>query len=390
MVTTPTDALRRARLATFALFGLNGFVLGVWIVNIPAIRDRAGIDDEVLGYLLLLLGGSAIVGMQLGGRAVDRFGSGRVSVVAAAVFSVLAIGPGLVTTGWELALALVLMGAFNGTIDVAQNAHGVEIERAYGRPILSAFHALFSFGGLLASVLGGALIAADLPPVVALASAAVIGLVVVAVAIRPHVLAHDRAPLEHDEPVRRRPPWTPQVALIAALAFALLLSEGVAYDWSTVHVRDYLDASGSTAAWAFGAFSATMTAVRLVADRVVARIGPAAYVQVAALVGAAGLSGAALAPTPVVAIVAWGVFGIGLAGCVPQFFSAAGNVDPRNAGVYLARVTGLGYFGLLAGPGFIGLLTRWVPLTTAFVLPIVGCLLAGLLARVALRPKETA
>ncbi len=148
-----------------------------------------------------------------------------------------------------------------------------------------------------------------------------------------------------------------------------------------------MGASKSVAAWAFGAFSVTMTLVRLVADRVVARIGAAAYVQRAALVGAVGLLGAALAPNAAVAIAAWAVFGVGLAGCVPQFFSAAGNIDPAAAGTYLARVTGTGYLGLLAGPAVIGILTNWVSLTTAFAVPIVGCLLAGLLAPSALRKR---
>lgn len=185
-----------------------------------------------------------------------------------------------------------------------------------------------------------------------------------------------------------RAPWTVRVVILALLAFLLLLSEGVAYDWSTVHLHDSLGSSKAVAAWAFGAFSVTMTLVRLVADRAVARIGAAAYVQRAALVGAVGLLGAALAPSAVLAIIAWAVFGIGLAGCVPQFFSAAGNIDPSAAGTYLARVTGAGYVGLLAGPAIIGILTNWVSLTTAFTVPIVGCLLAGLLAPSALRRQS--
>jgi MFS family permease len=185
-----------------------------------------------------------------------------------------------------------------------------------------------------------------------------------------------------------RTPWTARVALLGAIAFVLFLSEGVAYDWSTVHLHDSLGARKDVAAWAFGAFSVTMTATRLVADRIVARTGPAGYVRVAAIVGAVALTGAALAPNAPTAIVAWGVFGIGLAGCIPQFFTAAGNVDVDASGTYVARLGGLGYLGLLAGPAVIGLLTAWVPLTTAFAVPIVGCVLAGLLAPTALRQRE--
>lgn len=379
--------LSRARRSTFAIFALNGFLLGMWVVNIPEIRERTGASTATLGYLLLLLGGAALIGMQAGGRFIDRFGSRVVAVVASLALSVLLVGPGLATNTAELAVALGLLGMFNGVIDVAQNAHAVEVERAYERPIISGFHAFFSLGGLLASLLGGGLIALDVDVRLTLAGAGVLGVVVTFIA-RPALLPPSPATTREAGVPRARAPWTLRVVILSLLAFMLLLSEGVAYDWSTVHLHDSLGASKSVAAWAFGAFSVTMTVVRLVADRIVARIGAAAYVQRAALVGAFGLLGAALAPNAGLAIVAWAVFGVGLAGCVPQFFSAAGNIDPAAAGTYLARVTGTGYLGLLAGPAIIGILTNWVSLTTAFTVPIVGCLLAGLLAPSALRKEK--
>ena len=379
--------LTQARTSTFAFFALNGFLLGMWVVHIPEIRDRTGASTAVLGYLLLLLGGTALIGMQVGGRLIDRFGSGIVTVVAGLALSVTLVGPGLATSVGELAVALGILGVFNGVIDVGQNAHAVEVEREYGRPIISAFHAFFSLGGLLAALVGGALISLDADIRWTLAGAGALG-IVVALAARATMLPPSPATTRGAGTPRVRAPWSLRVVVLALLAFMLLLAEGVAYDWSTVHLHDSLGASKTVAAWAFGAFSVTMTVVRLVADRIVARIGAAAYVQRAAIIGAAGLLGAALAPNPTVAIIAWAVFGIGLAGCVPQFFSAAGNIDPTAAGTYLARVTGAGYLGLLAGPAVIGILTNWISVTTAFAVPIIGCLLAGLLAPSALRKQE--
>ena len=53
-------------------------------------------------------------------------------------------------------------GATMGSLDVTMNAHGVAVERRYGRPILSGFHAAFSLGGLLGAALGAVAAAADL------------------------------------------------------------------------------------------------------------------------------------------------------------------------------------------------------------------------------------
>ncbi|KIF01760.1 hypothetical protein PL81_33765, partial [Streptomyces sp. RSD-27] len=52
----PAAALRRARGATTACFALNGFVMGMWIVHIPAVERRTGVGHALLGWLLLLLG----------------------------------------------------------------------------------------------------------------------------------------------------------------------------------------------------------------------------------------------------------------------------------------------------------------------------------------------
>ncbi|MGA8987347.1 MFS transporter [Aeromicrobium sp.] len=380
--------LSRARRSTFAVFALNGFLLGMWVVNIPEIRERTGASTVVLGYLLLLFGGTALVGMQVCGRLIDRFGSRVVTVVAGLALSVTLVGPAFARSVTDLAVALAILGIFNGAIDVAQNAQAVEVERGYARPIISAFHAFFSFGGLLAALVGGGLIAAGADVRWSFAGVGIVGIAVV-LAARRSLLAPTEATTRAAGVARVRSPWNLRVAVLALLAFMLLLAEGVAYDWSTVHLHDSLGASKTVAAWAFGAFSVTMTLVRLVADRIVARIGSAAYVQRAAFLGAAGLLGAAAAPDPGIAIVGWSVFGIGLAGCVPQFFSAAGNIDPAAAGTYLARVTGIGYLGLLAGPAIIGILTHWVTLTTAFAVPVIGCLLAGLLAPSALRRVDT-
>ena len=45
--------------------------------------------------------------------------------------------------------AALLLGAGNGSLDVAMNAHGVAVERRHESPILSSFHAAFSCGALV-------------------------------------------------------------------------------------------------------------------------------------------------------------------------------------------------------------------------------------------------
>jgi len=376
--------LRRARVATSVLFFTNGFLMGAWIVHIPVIMDRTSISPAELGTLLLWMGVWAWLGMQAAGFFVDRTGSARAVTIALFALCAAVVLPGLATSAWSLAAALAVVGASNGVVDVAQNAQAVTVERDYGRPIMSSVHAYYSAGGFAAAAIGGAMLAIELPVLVDLLACAGLGLVLVGV-VRPHLLGHD---VQEEAARGTRPPWTGRILLLGLLAFSVMLAEGVAYDWSTVHLRDELGTTAAVAAIAYGAFSLAMFGTRLLVDRVVERIGPGTFVRWAALVGAAGLAIAMVAPTAPVAVVGWAVTGVGLAGCVPQFFSAAGNVDPRHGAAIIARVTGMGYVALLSGPSIIGFLTHWVSLATAFVVPVVLCLAASVLAPRALESEK--
>ncbi|NED63384.1 MFS transporter, partial [Streptomyces sp. SID10244] len=139
---------RRARGSVVAVFALNGFLAAMWVAHIPVITERTGVSHDQLGGLLLLLGASAFVGMQVCGPLIDRWGSRPSTVVAAVVLSVVILAPVSAVNGATLAVALAGFGFANGALDVSMNAQAVQVERRYGRPIMSSFHGFFSVGSL--------------------------------------------------------------------------------------------------------------------------------------------------------------------------------------------------------------------------------------------------
>lgn len=366
--------MRRARTATFAYFALNGFVVGMWLVHIAAVEHRTGISHATLGLLLLLLGGGAFVGMQFAGPLADRFGAHRVVPISAVLCTLALVPPGLATNGLALGAGLLALGLGNGALDVSMNAHAVEVEHAYGRPIMSAFHAVWSVDGFLAALIGSRTLSWGWAPATTMAIASAVALAAALAAI-PALLRRTPAPAHRDGPKPRRK--TPaRIWAMAGIAALLMLSEGVANDWSVLHLQTILDAPPGTAALAYGFFAAAMTVGRLLTDPVVARVGPVAVVRWGSAIAAVGVLTSALAPVAPLAIVGWTLFGIGLSGSVPQLFSAAGHADRDNAGASVSRVAGLGYLGILAGPAIIGPMTALMPLNLTFLLIVVFCLVA--------------
>lgn len=383
------DSLRAARVATFVYFSLCGTLMGTWVVNIPAIEERVDITHATLGGLLVLLGLGAFLGMQVAGRLTDRLGA-RVVVPATGVLcSVALVLPGLPRDPWTLAGALLVFGFCNGCLDVSMNAHAVHVEKAYGRPVMSAFHATFSVGGVLAALVGAATASAGLSPAAGMAAMGALGVVIALVSARALLPAEpvtantadaDSAPETEHAPAPARPSTSGRIWILAVLALMVMLCEGAANDWSALHLKDVLGAPASTAAFAYGTFAATMTIGRLLADRLAARFGSMAILRHGAATAGVGIAIVTVSPWIWAAFAGWALFGLGLSGCVPQLFSAAGHADPAAAGANVSRVAGLGYVGMLAGPAVIGWLTHLVALNHAFVLLILLCAVTAVAA----------
>ncbi|HEY0495859.1 MAG TPA: MFS transporter [Kutzneria sp.] len=375
-----TSPPRAARAATFLIFGLNGLGLGMWLVHLPNVERDIGVPHSVLGLLLLVLGGSALIGMQVVGPLVDKIGPRRLTPAAAAAFGLSLTVVGWLPSWWALGLMLIVMGFANGALDVAMNAHAVVVERGYPRPIMAAFHAMWSIGGAFAALIGSVVLGANVPTGVTLTATGLLVASLSVVAGRFTIDADHHQRAEETVVAAAKPAPNGLVWILGFLALALMLSEGVANDWATLELKGILDASPSVAPLGYGAFAVAMTVGRFATDRVAARIGATRIVRYGAAIAAIGLTIVTVSPWIWLALLGYALFGIGLAGGVPQLFTAAGNLDHRSAGALMARVVGLGYVGLLAGPAIIGGLTRFVPLNVAFVVPIVLCVLTVVFA----------
>ncbi|MEO9329937.1 MFS transporter [Gordonia aurantiaca] len=418
MRVTASAPPRRSRRAVAAVFALNGFLAAMWVAHIPVISERTDVAHDELGGLLLILGGSAFFGMQLCGPLIDRFGSRPLTVAAATVLAAIILTPVLAVDIRTLGAALAAFGFANGSLDVSMNAQAVAVERAYRRPIMSSFHGWFSAGSLVGSGIVALTLWTDVGVVPTVAGAAVVGLGVVAYAARD-LLPHD-AGLEPDDgvsassgagpdpdaggttatggPTTGAPTtgadgsWWSRVdrrrlILLAVVAFGLMLGEGTAYDWSALQVVESFGTSEALGAVAFGAFSATMTVTRFVIDPVVGSVGAVRVLRAGALVGIAGMVLAICVPVPALAIAGWAVFGVGLAGLIPQIFTAAGNLTDGTGGRTISFVVGFGYLGLLAGPAVVGFISSRTCLNVGLIAAVAALLPAVWLAGV-VRPGD--
>ncbi|MFJ9852558.1 MFS transporter [Streptomyces sp. NPDC101150] len=355
--------LTRLRLALTAFFAIDGFLFAGWVVRIPAIKAQTGAGAGALGLALLGVSAGAVAFMMITGRLCRRFGSHAVTVASGIAMALSIALPPLTHSAAALGLVLLVFGAAYGSLNVAMNSAAVDLIGALRRPVMPAFHAAFSLGGMLGAGLGG-LIAGGLSPTVHLLLLALIGLLVAAGAGRA-LLAHpapavpERLPAAEGRTARRRPGRL--VCVFGLIALCTAYGEGAMADWGALHLSQDLGAGPGLAAAGYALFALAMTAGRLSGTAVVQRFGPARALIAGGTTASAGMLLGALAPSPWAACLGFAVAGLGLANIFPIAIARAG--EAGGAGGVAAAST-IGYGGMLLGPPAIGFLAE------AFTLPL--------------------
>jgi MFS family permease len=367
---------RRARTAVSAIFFASGASMGSWVARVPAFRDSVGASEAELGLALFGVAAGAVLALPLAGVLAVRLGSRTVMRAALLGVALSLPLPALASSLPLLALGFAAVGASNAILDVAMNAHGVAVEALYGRPILSSFHAAFSVGGLTGAAAGGAAAALGIEPLpqllVAAAAIAAVWAWSAGRTLPPETDVHAGGPVFGGVSAK--------LAALAAIAFAGMLAEGAAGDWSAVYLDDAVGTGEGAAAVAYVGFSLTMTLGRLVGDRLTAWRGAAALVRDAGLLAAAGLALALATGGASVTVLGFAVLGAGLAIVVPTVYRAAGAATP-SPGAGIAAVSTVGYAAFLVGPVAIGFVADATSLRAALALVVVLLAAVPLLAR---------
>ncbi|GAB3953731.1 MFS transporter [Spirosoma harenae] len=370
---TPSRQVLKARLATQLIFLVCGLGMSSWAPMVPYAKDRLALNDANLGLLLLLLGGGALLMMPISGILVSRFGS-RIIMACAGLVMAFALPLLLILSSTPaMAITLFIFGSSIGTIDVAMNAHGVQVQNLYGRPIMSSLHGLFSVGGLFGSLGLGFLIKLGFNPIWAIVSIAGLMIVITLTQYRNLFPADvERRAIaqfstaEKPESGNQRFQWLDgRVLFLGSMCFAAFLAEGSILDWSAIFLRDTKGMPSELAGAGYAAFSVAMAIMRLVGDKLVARLNARTVVVSGSLMGAIGLVIAVLSPWAWGALLGFVLMGLGVANIVPVFFSEAGRLPGISPTVSLPAITTIGYAGLLAGPALLGFIAHHFSLSVA-------------------------
>ena len=371
-------SLLRARLGVTAIFFANGLGIGAWAVAIPQVKALFSLSDVGLSLILLAAGLGAIAAMPAAGLLPPRMGgTGRTLRISAPIWSaVLASMPAmsaLPAASMALAGCAFLFGFSNILVDVPMNAHASVIERAWGRAIMSSFHAAWSAGGLIGSAIGGFLISAGASPVIQLGVEAALCFLLAAIGSLS-IGVGDR----HAHGTAFALPHGRLIAL-ATIALLAVFVEMSVTDWSALYLKSELSASPGASSSGYAAYALMMFLGRALGDSFVRRHGGAVVIVSGALTILVGAGFAVGIATPGAAIFGFCLIGLGVANMVPAVFSASARAAPT-ASIGVAMSASMAYAAGLIGPPLFGAVASISSLRAAFAMVIAAALAIALLA----------
>ncbi|SHN27533.1 MFS transporter [Cryptosporangium aurantiacum] len=387
----PTRQARLARAAVAAVFLTNGALFANVVPRYPQIKAELGVSNALLGTALAAMPLGALLAGLFGAAAIRRFGSARVAafgiVLLAAMTLTIPVAPNWVV----FAAALGLIGALDAVIDVAQNAHGLRVQRLYRRSIVNSFHGLWSVGAVLGGLMGSAAAGLRLPLSLHLAISALLFSAVALVAFRfllPGSEDAERSVVPDDAPVAtagRRAVSRAAIGMLAALgvlAACGALVEDAGASWGALYLSDNLHATAATAGLAFVALQVAMTAGRLTGDRVVDRFGQRTVVRSGGILAAVGMGVALAVPSVPATLAGYAAAGLGVATLVPAAMHTADELPGLSAGTGLTIVSWLLRGGFLLSPPLVGVIADHSSLRVGLLTVVLAGTVTAVLARV--------
>lgn len=374
--------LLRARAGVSLVFLANGLGFANLVPRFPEIVAGLGLSKSDFGQAVAAASVGALVAGLAASWLISRLTSAKVASLGMLVVALALLGAGLARSWLVLAVCLLVVGGTDSIVDVAQNAHGLRVQRRWGASIVTSFHASWSLGAVLGAAMGQAMAGAG----VGLGTHMVLTAVVLLVLSAGPLLAgwylpgHDRDDRDPDQikepddapavrpatsPRRVRPVTALVLIVVGLLCAASMFPEDVAMNWSSLLLSGQGAGAGHVGL-GLVALQGTMIVGRLVGDRIIDAVGQRAVIAWGGALVTLGMSIALLVSSVPGTLLGMAISGAGCAVAVPVTYSAADDVEGLPPGLGLTIVSWLARLAGLLAPPIVGRLADdhglWVAL----------------------------
>jgi MFS family permease len=349
----PISSARRV----YAAFFLYALALGGLYPRMAEIQENMGVAEGALGLGLIGAAFGTLISLTFGGPLIERLGHRKVLLFGLPLVATFYAVASLASQPIVLFLCLLPAGICIGAIEQVVNLEADRVEHALGHRIMNRSHAFWSLGFACAGLLGGLAAEWGLSPQSHLALMVLVVCVATFLALGQFEPARHRPQMTDglSPNLAKRFAWpTPFILVLVVATLAPMMMEGAGIDWSAIYMRDMFNSSPFICGLAVAAGASTQAITRFFADQFVEKFDPIKVSRCMILVLALGVCLVTWGQVFWVALLGFGLMGVGTSVIFPLAMSAAAQRTDRSAAVNVAALAQTSFVIFLLGPPLLG------------------------------------
>jgi len=354
--------------AIFVFFGVAIGANGVlWAEILPALQ----MGEALFGTLTLISPFISVFILLFAGQFIERVGKHHSMTFGILMLVLASVSLAMSQTPFHFGLVSALYGIGYGAVELSVNSVTMDWERERNTTVMNKVHAAFCVGAVFSSLITGQLLGMGLTYQMILIIIAVIGTVIMLInQFVPYPPSHIEEGAAGAGAAIRLLIHNPIVLTLSMIGFFAAFGEGLAINWSVLHLRD-LGASAFVGGAGFAIFNTVMFIGRMTNNAVVARFGVVQSVVFSAI--AITIAGVVIAFTSNLwlAVIALGVLGFGVAGPIPTTLTAGAQLVPGQNSALSGALMSMCYVSFIVGPPLIGIVAERTTLQQALIATIV-------------------
>ena len=364
--------------AIFVFFGISIGANGVlWAEILPALN----MGEAMFGSLTLISPFISVFILLFAGQFVERIGKHHSMTFGLVMLVGASLSLSFARTPMHFGFVSALYGIGYGAVELSVNSVTMDWERERNITVMNKVHAAFCVGAVFSSLITGQLLGMGLTYQTILQIIVAIGAVIVVInQFVPYPPSHIEEGAAGAGAAIRLLIHNPIVLTLSMIGFFAAFGEGLAINWSVLHLRD-LGATAFIGGAGFAIFNTVMFIGRMTNNAVVARFGVVQSVVFSAI--AITVAGAIIAFTSDLwlAVIALGILGFGVAGPIPTTLTAGAQLVPGQNSALSGALMSMCYVSFIVGPPLIGIVAEKTTLQQALYATIVVGICLFLFAR---------
>ncbi len=334
-------------------FFIYSFCMGSLPPRLPDIQRAMGVEEGALGFGLIGAAVGTLISLSVAGPWLEKFGYRRSILLLIPLLSLFYAFASFATGPLAFFLLLVPVGLVIGGIEIILNLEADRTEHLIGHRIMNRAHAFWSFGFFSAGIISAAIAQSGLEvhlhlllmvPVVILGTALLLGRFDPA----PH-----RTGGSTDE-VKGFAWPTGTILILVVVTLSAMIMEGAGIDWSAIYMRDEFQVTPFLAGFAVALGAFTQAATRFFVDPFVERYSPTVVSRVLLSILLVGALLIFFATADWMALLGFGLAGVGTSAIFPLAMSAAAQRTDRPAATNVASLAQTSFTAFLLGPPLLG------------------------------------